>query len=249
MHDHVREGDAVRITPARNSFPVAPAPEYVLIAGGVGITPIRSMFHRLRAEGNARITLIYLVRSLADAAYHEELAGAVGADVVIHGTDESQGRRFDLWPVLRDPRQRRVYTCASPGLVESVRRMTAHWRSSRVHFEQFTPAEWPDAFAQPFDATWAPTSTRFRVPPDTSLLDVLRSAGIPVPASCRSGTCGVCRLSVLSGRVDHHDLILSDDERLTHMTSCVSRGSTEIEVGPPRDTDGLPTSEVVGEPS
>lgn len=232
MHTSVRRGDTLQITPAVNTFPVKAASSYLLIAGGVGITPIRSMYHWIRASGDAQITLVYLVRSRREAAYVDEFVCDALTDVRVHTSEDGKGRRFDLWSVLRDPAATHLYGCASPGLIESVRQMTAHWRPSRLNFESFQPGGLDGTFTEPFEVTWQPTDSKLHVPEGVSLLDALRAAGIRVQSSCRSGTCGICRVALISGDVDHRDVILDEYERRSQMTSCVSRGATSIVVGP-----------------
>ncbi|GAA3464962.1 PDR/VanB family oxidoreductase [Saccharothrix longispora] len=219
------EGTVLAATPPRNRFPLLPARRYLFIAGGIGITPIRSMVARLRADGHPAVRVLYLSRSASDTPFLEEFA----ADTVHHS--EERGR-LDLWPHLAVPDDdTRVYCCGPLPLIRAVQERTAHWRPSRVHVEEFAAPD--DGYAGPFEAVWAPTGLRVEVPAHRSLLAALRREGIEVDSSCEAGTCGTCRVSVLAGEVDHRDVVLEETERATSMMACVSRAaSKEITVGP-----------------
>lgn len=230
MHDDVGVGDLLRVDGPRNAFPLVEAEEYLLIAGGIGITAIRSMFHALERRG-ARVRLLYLTRTATDTAYLDELS-AVGSHVRVHHS-EGNGR-IDLWPYLALPRDGlHVYCCAAQPLMEEVRALTMHWRPSRVHFEDFagvTPGQVGD---QPFRAVWAPTGRAVEVAADSTLLDALNAAGANVASSCRSGTCGTCVLQLIKGEAEHRDLVLDLAERRSRIMACVSRAAgATLAVGP-----------------
>lgn len=233
MHEATAVGMTVAISPAIDTFHLRPAPGYLMIAGGIGITALRPMYHHVRQAGTP-VQLIYLVRDRASAAYLEELSEAArpGAEVVVHVTDENAAARFDLWSVLARPTAARVYCCASPAVLESVRLLTAHWRASRVHFEDFGGVSELGKFAEPFTVVWGPTGEVIEVPAGTPLLDTLSENGLAVPSSCRTGTCGTCRVRLIDGEVDHRDVVLDDQERMSQLTACVSRGKGTITIGP-----------------
>lgn len=239
MHLDTSIGMTMAISPAIQSFPLRPAPEYMMIAGGIGITALRSMYHQARRAG-IPVKLIYLVRTRAGAAYLEELcqASRPGAEVTVHVTEENAAERFDLWSVLARPTAGRVYCCASPAVLESVRLLTAHWRASRVHFEDFGGVSELGDFAEPFTVVWGPTGEVFQVPAEKSLLDALGENGVGIPSSCRTGTCGTCRVRVINGVVDHRDVVLDEQQQLSQLTACVSRGVGAITIGPCEEGGG-----------
>ncbi|STZ58553.1 iron-sulfur oxidoreductase [Mycolicibacterium tokaiense] len=246
MHTSTEVGMFMQISPPVDAFPLRPASQYLLIAGGIGITAMRSMFYAIQARGDASVTLVYLVRSRSEAPYMQELLAAADgmAHVFVHATDEHAGERFDLWSVLKEPSAGRVYCCASPTVIEAVRSLTAHWRASRVHFEDFAGVDPLGGDASPFTAVWEPTGQVIHVPADSSLHDALTTAGISVPVSCRAGTCGTCRVRIVSGDADHRDVILDDAQRETQLTSCVSRGHSTITIAPYADNNtGFPSTE------
>lgn len=225
--DDTAVGDHVSISAPVNAFALEDAPSYLLIAGGIGITPIRSMFRFLRRQGHEDVRLLYLTRSRALAAYREEFAPAELAGRVHLHHDDVAGL-VDLWPHLADPGDTHVYCCGPAPLLDTVLALTMHWRPSTVHYEQFSGVSPLGATSSAFRARWQSTGELIDVPADVTLLDALQANGKEIPSSCRSGTCGTCRLSLVSGEVDHRDLVLTPDERATAMMPCVSRASGEL---------------------
>lgn len=225
--DGVHAGDAVEVSEPRNAFELDEmAREYLLIAGGIGITPILSMARRLEALGK-RYRLIYLARSPEDAAFADELSrDPFARKVTLHHDGADPARSYDLWPSLEKPAGH-VYCCGPRALMESVRDMTGHWSRSAVHFESFldaTASAKPDD--RPFAVRLAQSGARIEVPPAVSILDAMRAAGHDAPSSCESGTCGTCKTRLLAGTADHRDLVLMDDERAGWIMICVSRALT-----------------------
>jgi phthalate 4,5-dioxygenase reductase subunit len=107
--------------------------------------------------------------------------------------------------------------------MDGVKDMTGHWPSEQVHFESFGAPLVAAEDNETFEVVLAKSGQRLTVPQDKSILDVLRVAGVPVPSSCESGTCGSCRTPLVSGEVDHRDFVLMDDEQSSQIMVCVSR--------------------------
>lgn len=229
--DETRTGDELEVSAPSNSFELHPSDRYLLIAGGIGITPIRAMFRHLSRRG-ADVRLLYLTRSPEHTAFLDEFTVDDDA-VVLHHSGAGAGR-LDLWPYLTEPREdTRVYCCGPSGLLADVRALTMHWRPSRVHFEDFAGVAGTDGTALPFRATWRPTGRTVDVPANKTLLDALRDAEIEVPSSCESGTCGTCRVRLFSGEPEHRDLVLDAHQRRRFVMPCVSRAAGEcLEIGP-----------------
>jgi phthalate 4,5-dioxygenase reductase subunit len=202
----------------------------LLIAGGVGITPLRGLYHAARADG-VRVDLVLLARSGADVPYLAELEGRPGVHLHTTGT---AGHRFDLWPLLAEPGERSLVVCGPPGLVTEVRELSVHWPAVRVHEEGFA-ATGPASDRDPFTVVWAPTGQRIPVPADRTVVEAARAVGLVLPSSCGAGACGTCRLRIVSGEVDHHDAVLTPAEQVTAMTPCVSRGVSEVVLAPATD--------------
>lgn len=224
MHRQIAAGSALRISQPSPGFPRRATGEAVLIAGGVGITAVRGLFRELLAADEP-VRLLYLARHRERAAYLEELR-RLGAQV--HISAENTGGRYDLWPLLAEPGDRELYCCGPASLMRAVKALTMHWRPSFLHFEDFRGVSAIDPFAVPFTAVWEPTGQRIKVDASETLLDRLEQAGIDVPSSCRSGTCGTCRVSLVAGAPQHRDAVLTDEERATQLISCVSRAEGTV---------------------
>lgn len=231
--DNTSPGDTVEVSAPHNAFELAEkAQAFILIAGGIGITPILAMARQLNGEGR-RYKLYYLTRSPEATAFRDELQGAAfHGKVLIHYDQGNPERSFDLWPVLEKPSPAHVYCCGPRPLLESVRDMTGHWSQAAIHFESFADA---GAAALPGDKTFnvvlVKSRARVTVPPGMSILEAMRDAGHDAPSSCESGTCGTCRTRLVSGQADHRDLVLMEDEKADQIMICVSRAlSPEIAI-------------------
>ena len=223
--DGVNAGYEVMVSPPRNDFPlVGNPPRYLFIAGGIGITPIRSMIAQVTAAGRP-FKLYYFTRTRGMMAFRDEFSRPeFRGKVVLHHDEGDPDKSFDLWPVLEEPKGAHLYCCGPRGLMEAVRDMTGHWPSSAVHFEDFgTGRTAAGAEDKPFRVRLASEGRTIEVPVGTSILDAVRGAGRHVPSSCESGTCGTCRVGFSAGEPDHRDLVLSDHERARELIVCVSR--------------------------
>lgn len=224
--DQATVGDSITVSKPINSFPLRDRPGRVLlIAGGIGITPLLAMARQLSSNGRP-FKLIYLTRSPEMTAYADELSTAdFSAQVTIHHDGGDPANAFDLWPLLERPGGQ-LYCCGPRALMSAVGAMTGHWPSNSVHFEDFNgvEAQRPDDMA--FTVQLAKSQRTIDVPADASLLAALREAGVSVPSSCESGTCGTCRVGVIDGEPDHRDLALNEEDRRSAMLVCVSRART-----------------------
>lgn len=227
VHDQLREGDRLASTAPVNNFPINEAGEtHILIAGGIGITPLRSMCHRLLAQG-ANFTLHYCVRDRARAAYLDELTASLGErlHVYLDGGDPSRG--LDVASLLaKRPAAAHVYVCGPAGLIRAVREAGRDWPKGSVHYELFRGAEAdvaPRSSDQAFEIRLARAGKTLTVPADKSILEVLRGNGIKIKTLCKEGVCGTCRVGLLSGKADHRDEVLTDEQREHAIQVCVSR--------------------------
>jgi phthalate 4,5-dioxygenase reductase subunit len=235
MVDDVHEGDTLVISAPRNAFELVDAPAYLLVAAGIGITPIRAMLIALQRRGVAEVQLVYLSRSRDETPYLDEIAEfttAGQADAVtlhhrsLHGS-------LDWWPLLEHPGERHLYICGPEPLQSELRALTMHWRPSRVHMEDFAGVSAFGEISLPFEVDWQPSGARIPVPADQTMLAALEVAGIAVDSSCGSGTCGTCRLRLLQGEADHRDVVLAESKREDFIMPCVSRAvSPRLVVAP-----------------
>jgi vanillate O-demethylase ferredoxin subunit len=229
LHDTLRVQDTVLVSRPRNNFAlVDDAQKVVLLAGGIGVTPLKAMAHSLDRLG-LDYELHYCAKEPQNAAFNDELrALAEKGRVHFHFDGGDPAKGLDLAALLRDPADAtHVYYCGPAGFMNACADATTHWPKGTVHFEHFKPpAAKPDADALPpgaFIAELARSGRRIEVAADTSLADALNDAGIEVPTSCTSGLCGTCKVRYLGGEVDHQDYILGDDEHAEYLTACVSR--------------------------
>ena len=198
----------------------------VLVAGGIGITPIKAMVHQLRTEGRP-FELHYAVRSLGQAAYLAELEHAVGADLHVYAGDQRQ--RLDAARAIALAAADAVfYVCGPQRLIDAVLAAgrAAGVAEDRIRFERFSSAE-VSTVNRPLTVTLHQSGNRVPVAREQSILDAVEAAGVPVAFGCRSGTCGTCKVKVLGGLPEHRDAALTGDQRNSDglMCICVSRAA------------------------
>ena len=233
LHDTLHVQDIVTISRPRNNFElVDDARKIVLLAGGIGVTPLKAMAHTLDRMGHD-YELHYCAREPQNAAFNDELkALAEKGRVHFHYDGGQPGRGLDIGALLRDPADAtHVYYCGPAGFMNACAEATTHWPKGTVHFEHFKPPVSKEADALPpgaFAVELAKSGRRLTVAADESLADALNNAGVPVPTSCTSGLCATCKVHYLSGDVDHQDYILSDEEHAEYLTSCVSRSKGDL---------------------
>lgn len=229
MVDGVRVGDSLVVSSPRNAFELVEAPAYLLVAAGIGITPIRAMLIELRRRGAAHVQLVYLSRSRDETPYLDELAEVsdVGQSDSMTLHHRSLHGALDWWSLLETPGERHLYVCGPEPLQNELRALTMHWRPSRVHMEDFAGVSAFGEISLPFEVDWQPSGARIDVSSTQTMLAALEGAGIDVDSSCGSGTCGTCRLRLVEGTADHRDVVLSASERERFVMPCVSRASSE----------------------
>lgn len=240
VHDHLFPPRCVTIGLPRNSFQLVDgARRYLLVAGGIGVTPLKAMLHHLDRAG-AHYVLHYCVKSPSHAAFCDELASlsARRGRVVMHYDGGDPAMQLDISELLRHPEEGdALYYCGPPTLMAACARASAHWRADAVHCEYFAkPPVCADSAARDaapvlvdvFRVRIASDGRLIDVPHDKSIASTLAENGLPVTTSCESGLCGTCKVRYLAGEVDHRDLVLSEEERREYLTTCVSRGKSEI---------------------
>lgn len=228
--DQTKVGDTLHVSAPVNDFELARnAQNFVFIAGGIGITPFVAMIHQLRATPAKQFHLYYCSRTPEMTAFRDELAEPDLKDrVTIHYDEGDPSRSLDLRPVLAERKNRaHLYCCGPRGLMQAVRDMTGHWTSTSVHMEAFAEPELVKSGDRPFKVTLAKSNAVIDVPVGTTILDAMRAAGHEVPSSCETGTCGTCKVKVISGEPDHRDLYLAEQERAGNIMICVSRSRSD----------------------
>lgn len=224
MHDRVQEGDVLEVSPPRNDFSLAEgAAHTILIAGGIGITPILAMLRQLEFDG-ASFEVHYAARSRTRMAYRDDVARLAGERSSFYLSDEEVGSRIDLSELLASPMpESHVYVCGPHTLIEGVREAANEhgWPPSSVHFEAFGARRGADDRAIRVKLSY--TGASVTVAPNQTVLDALLDAGVWASFECRRGECGMCVTQVLEGDPDHRDVCLTEAQRAHAMCTCVSR--------------------------
>ncbi|WP_232071766.1 PDR/VanB family oxidoreductase [Paraburkholderia pallida] len=225
MHEQVREGDRLVVGHPVNGFGLDPEGYAVLIAGGIGITPITSMAAALAGAGR-KFQLHYSARSRLNMPFIEELSALADKRLARHYDDVPE-TRLDLARVLdaTNPATS-LYVCGPKGMVDAAISLAIErgWARSRIHVELFSETG-PDAADTAFEVELRQSNRVLQVRPDKTILDTLLEAGLDPLYDCRRGECGVCQTAVIEGDVDHRDYCLSEAERRSGrvMQICVSR--------------------------
>ncbi|WP_327150993.1 PDR/VanB family oxidoreductase [Nocardia sp. NBC_01329] len=224
IHDLLPVGGLLEVEGPRQNFALGVAARHILVAGGIGITPILSMVRNLHRDG-ANWTLLYTGRSRSTMAFLDEIDSLPADRVTIHADDAAAGRYPDLDGLLGDIDDDVVAYCCGP---ESL--MTACSGAladpGQLRIERFKAPEPITTGADTaFDVVLAGSGRRIPVGPDVSVLSALHNAGVPVESSCTEGICGTCEVGVVKGDIEHRDFLLSPEEQQTGATMfvCVSR--------------------------
>lgn len=232
MHRAFREGRRLFVSRPRNHFPLdESATKVLLLAGGIGVTPLMAMGHRLHVLGTP-FELHYSIGSRATAGFVDELAAVPWrAQVRWHVKDE--GGRAELTALLPafEPGAA-LYTCGSPAYMDAVFAAAAAqgWPEEALHREYFSVPEAPAWVNHAFRLRLARSGRVLEVPAERSATEVLAEAGVAVTTKCSDGLCGVCAASydaTASGPVEHRDFVLSRREREGRLILCCSRAAGE----------------------
>lgn len=228
----VRQGDVIEISAPRNHFQLdAAAGHSVLLAGGIGITPILCMARELARSGRS-FEMHYCARSLdrmafLDALQHHDLAGRVH----IHVDDGAPAQRFDARLAIGAPGpQHHLYVCGPTGFMDHVlgTARTLGWSEDRLHREYFAAAPIDHTADGPFEIELARSGRVIQVGADQSAAQAMLDAGIDLSLSCEQGVCGTCVTKVRSGTPHHCDMYLTEAERAKNdcFMPCCSRACT-----------------------
>jgi vanillate O-demethylase ferredoxin subunit len=222
-------GTVVKIEGPRNNFRlVEDAAHTVLVAGGIGITPIWAMLHRLESSGRSW-ELHYATRSRNETAFAVELE-QFGDRAHLHVDDEFGGAVMDIGAALRDVASgAHLYCCGPTPMLASFEEATKSLPRAHVHVERFT-GETPVASAGGYLVELARCGKVVRVGEGQTILAALRANGVNVPSSCEQGICGACETKVVSGVPDHRDLILSEEEKAANATMMICCSGSKSDV-------------------
>ena len=228
----LQEGDVVQVSAPQNHFPLVAGEQHVLLAGGIGVTPIWSMAQQLHREGQ-RFVMHYAARSRDSAAFVPELQAMPWAEHLhTHWDDGAEDQRLNLTALLAAPQPgQQLYVCGPQGLIEATRAKARAlgWPDAQVHFELFGATVAPQSGDQPFTVIVASSGQRVDVAADQTPLQALLAAGVNVPMACEQGVCGTCLTRVIDGVPEHRDQYLTPDEQAANdqFTPCCSRSRTQ----------------------
>lgn len=234
LHDEVREGDVLALSEPRNNFPLRrDALRTVLVAGGIGVTPLLSMAQALH-HGGLGFELHYFARDESQVAFREVL-DRLGESVHLHLGLDPAGTQAAIESLLARPAEAEViaehlYVCGPGPMLDATRRIATErgWPDTHVHFEYFAnPTEIDDSTS--FTIELARSARTLSVDAGRTILEELRDAGVLLPSSCEQGACGTCEVAILDGEPVHHDVYLTDREKAAgdRLMACVSRAAGE----------------------
>ncbi|MEU9158050.1 PDR/VanB family oxidoreductase [Streptomyces sp. NPDC048417] len=216
VHESVRAGSRLVISEPVSDFPLTEtAPHSVLIAGGIGITPILSMARRL-TRLNASWEVHYAAHARHTAAFLPELsalADSGAGHLRTYLADEDGSRTLKIASLVADtPGAAHLYCCGPASMLADFEEATQGLEPERVHLERFR-GDPPTASGRGFTVELARSAKTLRIAPEETILDAVLDAGVDVDFSCMEGICGSCRTAVLSGEPEHHDTVLTPQER------------------------------------
>ena len=219
LHTELRAGVLLRARGPRNNFALEAASEYVLVAGGVGITPLLPMVRELDRQA-ANWRLLYGGRSRASMAFLKELE-SYGDRVVIH--PENERGLLDLAAWIGAPREGvGIYCCGPERLLDAIEEQCEKWPDGALHIERFRPKSGAlEGAANTFEVVLQRTGKSCIVQADETIIDAIDRLGVHVPRSCGEGTCGTCVTDVLEGVPDHRDSFLMGKKRAANKKICV----------------------------
>ncbi|MFE7171288.1 PDR/VanB family oxidoreductase [Streptomyces sp. NPDC057616] len=215
IHLFLNTGRPLDVSLPRNNFPLRPAPEYLFVAGGIGITPLLPML-TAAVEAGASARLLYVGRSLATMPFAGDLRAVHGSRVRMHVTETHGRPDFAAAAAALGP-EALVYCCGPTTMLDAAE---AVFCAQRLYLERFRPVDKEFAPGEAFDVHCARSGRTVRVGAEESLLDALNHAGLRIPSGCREGVCGSCEIPVIGGEPEHRDDIGAPPGL---MYSCVSR--------------------------
>jgi vanillate O-demethylase ferredoxin subunit len=234
MHEQVNVGDTLTISAPRNHFPLAhEARHSLLLAGGIGVTPILCMAERLAIAG-ASFEMHYATRSRERTAFHDRIMRSTFAPTVqFHFDDGDDAQKLQLGALLADPKaDTHLYVCGPKGFMDAVL-ATARangWPQEQIHYEYFGAEVTSKVDDGSFEVRLASSGKVVQVPKDQTITQALLKAGIEVLTSCEQGVCGTCITRVLEGIPDHRDLYFTPEEQAKNdqFTPCCSRSKSPL---------------------
>lgn len=232
LHELFRVGEDIMVSVPRNHFPLAEKAErHLLLAGGIGVTPMIAMIHQLERRGDL-YEMHYCTRSIETTAFKEFLAPRLKSGFVkLHHDNGDLTAGLNIAALLEKQRSgEHLYFCGPGGFMSATKTASAHWDKGTVHSEYFTaPSDVDEKHANNtlFHVRIKDTDDVFEVPADKSIVVVLRENGFPVDTQCEDGYCGTCLSRYVDGEPEHRDVVLDEEDRSEFMLICCSRSKTK----------------------
>ncbi len=234
MHEQVQEGQVLQISAPKNHFPLAhDAQRSLLLAGGIGVTPILCMAERLAITG-ADFEMHYSTRSRERTAFYERIASSAYAPrVQFHFDDGGADQKLDIAALLAAPQTGvHLYVCGPKGFMDAVLNTARAqgWPEGQLHYEFFAAEVVKSESDASFEVKLASSGRIITVLKDQTVTQALSAAGVEVQTSCEQGVCGTCLTRVLEGLPDHKDMYLTPEEQAANdqFTPCCSRSKTPM---------------------
>ena len=220
LHEQVRVGSVLKIGLPRNNFPLnESAASSVLIAGGIGVTPMLCMIDRLQTLGRD-FKLHYAVRVRTEALLAQ--IDEANERICLHVDDEEDGRLLDIAAIVAAAApDAELYCCGPAPMLAAFETACAGRPPQRVQLERFSAPDNVAATGGAYIVELAKSKRSISVQPGQTLLQALQDAGLKIKVSCEQGICGTCETRVIAGLPDHCDMILSDDEKASNETMMV----------------------------
>lgn len=230
LHERVKVGELLAISAPRNTFPIhAEARRHLLLAGGIGLTPLLAMAQQLAREG-ANFTLCVFARSPEHLAFAQALTDpTLTPHLRLHFDATGSTEKIDLGALLATHESgTHLYLCGPGGFMLAARNAATHWPDDTVHLEYFAaPAKDGDESTdEPFTLQLAQRRVTIQVGAEQSAVEALHDMGIDVPTSCEQGICGTCVVNWFDGEPEHRDFCLSATERKGKIALCCSRAKS-----------------------
>ncbi|MGD9785479.1 MAG: 2Fe-2S iron-sulfur cluster-binding protein [Hyphomicrobiaceae bacterium] len=232
MHDRVREGDVLTISEPKNHFPLAgrEARVHLLVAGGIGVTPMMAMIAELERKG-ARWHMHYLTRNSGRTAFRLRLAPLIAAGkVTLHHDNGDPQSGPGVASLLSDFEiGTHLYYCGPPGFMTACSNALEAWPPHAIHREYFAaPVGVDHGENTAFEIKLKSTGQTLSVPAEKSIVEVLAEAGVIVETDCKDGYCGTCITRYVSGQPEHRDTVLSEKERKSYVMVCCARARSGV---------------------
>ena len=238
LHKRLHVQRDVFVGEPRNNFPIAKeAKHHLMIAGGIGVTPMLSMIYEIQKTDD-NFTLHYCTKSKDYTAFQPELAALVASGkVVVHHDQGIPENGLNIKELLQDYDDgTHLYYCGPPGFMKAVTDFSSHWPEGTVHFEYFNAPE-PEveskspglvSNAEGFQIKIASTGAVYTVPDSKSIVDILHENNVAIETSCNVGLCKTCVIKYTEGEVKHMDCVLSKQEQEEYLTPCCSRSLGDL---------------------